>query len=226
MKILLALLTAITAVLLAGSVSASPRTSYRVIHVSPDDPVGLNVRDNVIEATSLANTTIVGSLAWNASGIVSSGKEVDISGSVWREIRQGNTIGWVNEKYLEEEINNGQPEIKPELLNCGGSEPFWGLNLSGFPSYYTGETTFTGKWEDKLELKNVASNPITEMGDEHWLMTLKRPAKEHYIHIVIAKASPMCTDSMTNLRYPYESILMMGKVPTPLYGCCSIDLAR
>jgi uncharacterized membrane protein len=222
----LILLAIIPGLLLTTAGNTEPLTSYRIINVAADDPEGLNVRDNVIEAQSLKSSTIIGNLAWNATGIISSGLEVEIGGSVWREIRLGETKGWVNAKYLEEESNNGKPELTPDMLACGGTEPFWSLNLAGTPSTYSGENWTNEEWVENVKLQNMAANPIIEQGDGHWVMTLKRPSAEQYIHVLVARASPLCNDSMSNLSYPYEVILLKGKIPKPVYGCCQIDIDR
>ncbi len=205
---------------------AEPRVSYRIVNVSPGDPNGLNVRSNVIEASSLKDTTIVGSLAWNATGIISSGLEVEIAGSLFREIRLGETTGWVNARFLAEEADNNLPKITPKKLNCSGTEPFWGLDLEATPASYTGANWINDQWVEDVKLENLASHPIVEMGSESWAVTLKRPSSEHYLRMIISKASPMCTDSMSNVLYPYETVLLKGKVPRPIYGCCQITMGR
>jgi len=200
--------------------------SYRIINVSQSDPSGLNVRDNVIEASSLKDTTIVGQLSWNAKGIISSGLEVEIAGSIWREIRLGEISGWVNTKFLKEETGKNLPEVTPDMLKCSGTEPFWGLDMSAKPASYTGANWIDDQWVEGIKLKNLANHPVVEMGPESWVVTLKHPSAEQYIRMMVSRASPMCNDSMSNLLYPYQTILLRGKVPRPVYGCCQINIDR
>lgn len=226
LKSLFLWLVVITCITLPTTITAEPRISYRIVNVSPDDPTGLNVRDNVIEASSLKDTTIVGQLVWNAKGIISSGLEVEIAGSIWREVRLGETSGWVNAKFLEEEVGSNLPKVTPDMLKCSGTEPFWGLNMSIKPASYTGANWIDDQWVEDIKLKKLASHPVVEMGPESWVVTLKRRSSEHYIRMMISRASPMCNDSMSNLLYPYETILLKGKVPRPVYGCCQININR
>ncbi len=205
---------------------AEPRFTYRVINVAADDPDGLNVRDSVIEAQSVADTAIVGSLAWNARGIRTSGREVEIAGSPWLEIKLGSVEGWVNAKYLARESGFDLPEIAPDKLICSGTEPFWGLKLSVKPAIYLGADWPNDEWVEDVQLDMLASDEIVEQREGHWAVTLKRQSKNQYLRAVISKARPLCDDGMSNLLYPYEIVVLKGRVPRPVYGCCYIDINK
>ena len=200
--------------------------TYRVIGVSPSDPSGLNVRDNVIEAQNIGETNVVGHLQWNKKGIISSGLVVEIGNSVWRQIRSGELIGWVNEKYLEEETVPSLKEPTPDKLKCSGTEPFWSLNFSKSATSFSGSDLENGDWLEDVKLDTLATHPIVEMGPGSWLVTLKPEATGSYIRTIISKAVPLCTDGMSNVLFPYEIIVLKGKVPRPVYGCCQIDIDR
>ena len=200
--------------------------TYRVIGVSSSDPAGLNVRENVIEAQSVGDTNVVGHLQWNKKGIISSGLVVEIAGSIWRQIRSGELTGWVNEKYIEEEIVPNLKEPTPDKLKCSGTEPFWSLDLSKATTSFSGTDLENGDWLEDVKLDTLATHPIVEMGAGNWLVTLKPKAAGSYIRTIIQKASPMCTDGMSNVLFPYEIIVLNGKVPRPVYGCCQVDISR
>ncbi len=200
--------------------------TYKVVGVSSSDPSGLNVRDNLIEAQSLSNTNVVGHLAWNAKGIVSSGLVVEIGSSVFTQIRAGDLTGWVNEKYLADDTKAELPEIKPEKLICSGTEPFWALNFSSKVPKFSGTDLENGDFVEDARLETMATHSIVELGPENWSVTMKHQSKNAYLRTVISRASPMCTDSMSNVLYPYQIIVLQGAVPRPVYGCCQIDIDR
>jgi len=200
--------------------------TYRVVGVSSSDPAGLNVRENVIEAQSIGETNVVGHLQWNKKGITSSGLVVEIGNSIWRQIRSGDLTGWVNEKYLDEEIVPNLKEPTPDKMKCSGTEPFWSLNLSKSNASFSGSDLENGDWLEDVKLDTLATRPIVEMGTGNWLVTLKPKAAGSYIRTIIQKASPLCTDGMSNVLFPYEIIVLKGKVPRPVYGCCQIDIDR
>jgi len=209
----------------AGSNELGLKT-YRVTGVSSSDPSGLNVRDNLIEAQSLSETNVVGHLVWNAKGIISSGLVVEVGSSIFRQIRKGDLTGWVNEKYLVDDTKTELPEIKPEKLKCSGTEPFWALNFSKKAPNFSGTDLENGDWIEDAKLETMATHSIVELGPENWAVTMKYQSKNAYLRTVISKASPMCTDSMSNVLYPYQIIVLKGDVPRPVYGCCQIDIER
>ena len=198
--------------------------TYHVIGVSPSDPSGLNVRDNVIEAQSLGDTTIVGNLAWNAKGIASSGVIVEIGKSTWRQIRHGKTVGWVNEKYLAEDPVLNLVEVSPDKLRCSGTEPFWSLDMNKKSPKYNGTDPENGEWLENAELTPLASYPIVQAGLESWSTTLKLNQDDRNITALIRRAQPMCSDGVSNQLFPYEVIVLTGNVPRPVYGCCQINI--
>ncbi len=200
--------------------------TYKVTGVSSSDPSGLNVRDNLIEAQSLGETNVVGHLEWNAKGIISSGLVVEIDSSIFTQIRKGDLTGWVNEKFLIDDTKAELPEIKPEKLKCSGTEPFWSINLSRNTPRFSGTDLENGDWIEDAKLETKATHSIVELGPENWVITLKYQSKNAYLRTVISKASPMCTDSMSNVLYPYQIIVLKGDVPRPAYGCCQIDIDR
>lgn len=200
--------------------------TYRVTGVSSSDPSGLNVRDNLIEAQSLSETNVVGHLAWNAKGIISSGLVVEIGSSVFTQIWKGDLTGWVNEKYLANDTKAELPEIKPEKLKCSGTEPFWGLNFSKKAPSFSGTDLESGDFVEDAKLDTLATHSIVELGPENWSVTMKHQSKSTYLRTIISRASPMCSDSMSNVLYPYQIIVLQGDVPRPVYGCCQIDIER
>lgn len=67
--------------------------AWNVVLVASDDT--LAVRQEADPAA-----TKVGDLAWNATGVTTTGKTGSHDGQPWYEVRQGTTAGWVNSAYL------------------------------------------------------------------------------------------------------------------------------
>ncbi len=117
-------------------------TYFKVVGVTDNDV--LNVRE-------LPNSSapIVGGLAPNSGPI-----EVLATQLGWAQVSSGEGTGWVSMNFLEEMqlpvIGN---TALPQGLRCGGTEPFWGLEISservvlddmnegvsGFPMFETGQ---------------------------------------------------------------------------------------
>jgi uncharacterized membrane protein len=203
-----------------------PNTTFRVINVSANDADGLNVRDFPADASNLSNTKIVGHLNWQATGIITSGLVVRFPGAIWREIRLGNVIGWVNGKYLKAEISQQDGDQLPEKLLCSGTEPFWGLRISKSSSNYDGLIGDADQWLEGEKLDLLARNPFANRSTPSWAVTLKRTSASQYITILISKTDTYCSDGMSDRDYPYQAILLSGNVPVPMQGCCQRDIGR
>jgi len=74
-----------------------PAALFRVIDVAESD--FLNVRD-----TPGATTRVIGQIPASGRGIVLLGDERTVSGSNWVRIRWMNLVGWVNERFLAEQV--------------------------------------------------------------------------------------------------------------------------
>ncbi len=205
----------------------NPNTTFRVVNVSASDVSGLNVRDFPAEASNLSNTRVVGHLSWQASGIITSGMVVRFpSGALWRHIRLGEIIGWVNARYLEAEASDQTDEQLPDKLLCGGTEPFWGLRISKSASTYDGVGLNNDAWVENEKLDFMASNQIAGRPTKTWAVTLKQKSASQYITSLISRSGEYCSDGMSDRDYPYQAIVLPGNIPVPMQGCCQRDISR
>jgi len=213
--------------LAAFAAPLDPNTTFRVVNVSASDTSGLNVRNFPVEASNLSSTKIVGHLSWQASGIITSGMVVRFpNGAIWRHIRLGNVIGWVNGKYLEAEASSQTSGQLPDKLLCGGTEPFWGLRISKTSSTYDGVGLNNDEWVEGEKLEFLASNQLAGRPTKTWAVTLKRKSVSQYITSLISRTEKYCSDGMSDRDYPYQAIVLPGNVPVPMQGCCQRDISR
>ena len=70
---------------------------YRVVFVEPDDV--LNVRSG-----PGVENSIVGALPPGSTGVRAAGNAVDVDGSRWLAVSSGDVAGWVNRRFLTEQI--------------------------------------------------------------------------------------------------------------------------
>jgi len=75
--------------------------AWNVVLVADDDT--LAVRQQADPAAAK-----VGDLAWNATGVTTTGKTGSHDGQPWFEIRQGSTEGWVNATYLTPQMTGAE----------------------------------------------------------------------------------------------------------------------
>ncbi len=92
-----AALGAAAALVLAGGVQAGEPESWSVVEVAPGDQ--LNIREHPsVEAV------IVGGIPRNGRHLRGFGCEVTPQGQEWCRIKYGQTVGWVNRRFLRREI--------------------------------------------------------------------------------------------------------------------------
>lgn len=75
--------------------------AWNVVLVASDDT--LAVRQEADPAA-----TKVGDLAWNATGVTTTGKTGSHDGQPWYEVRKGSTAGWVNAAYLTPQMTGAE----------------------------------------------------------------------------------------------------------------------
>lgn len=96
-------------------------------------------------------------------------------------------------------------------LQCSGTEPFWGLRLSGS----TARMSRPGRGDQAF----AAGSRQVAAGDPRvHVRRLSGPGREAGQVVVIRRAAG-CTDGMSDLSYPYEAVVTLpsGEV---LAGCC------
>jgi uncharacterized membrane protein len=188
----------------AWAQTPEPSLRYQVVDVAADDR--LNVREQPgVEAG------VVGALAPEAENIVITGSTMDVNGSDWWEIVfvEGYIDrGWVNGRFLE-------PVREPERerdypLQCGGTEPFWSLDVE------EGQATYSTPDEETLAMAasgwRKASGRIGVFA-----VQLERDGQLGYAGVW--RERDHCSDGMSDIRYPFGTIVIRpdGEV---LAGCC------
>jgi len=187
---------------------------YDVVGVQEDD--ALNVRTNVAGASALSDTEVVGGIPWDAKEVLATGVATTLGGTLWREVRYGNTQGFVSDDYLRPSAGLDLTTA-PVDLDCTGTEPFWSLRVRGA----AGTFQIKGENAAPLQLKLDGSFPaVGQIG--MWQLVLRTPMALND-RLALLTRTWACSDGMSDLIYAYELILM-ERHPTsgPLQGCCSL----
>jgi uncharacterized membrane protein len=189
---------------------AEPGLTYRVLNVSPSDV--LNVRSQ-----AAASAPIIGSLRSDVTGIIVTGVSQSVSDSTWWQIVQptGNkAIGWVNARFLIPADSGAEPKTDFGL-RCTGTEPFWSLEVAEGSARFEAPEGDRPSWKASRWRDAGGHRPghrfVIELGTE----------SAHAVGwAAISRPQQFCTDGMSDLRYPYELIVMTptGRV---LAGCCA-----
>lgn len=187
------------------ALSPDPGLSYAVKGVAAHDR--LNVRSH-----PGAGSEIVGSLAYDARGILLTGRRMTEGSSVWWETiipgGPGGT-GWINHRYLAAEPGDGQPGYP---LQCVGTEPFWSLKLtagSGVFSDPDGTVTLsTSGW-----IKSRNSPAV-------FAISMRRGDADRTGEGYTAVRRASCSDGMSDFAYPFEATVILPD-QTVFDGCCS-----
>ncbi|MFM8376240.1 MAG: COG3650 family protein [Phenylobacterium sp.] len=110
-----------------------------------------------------------------------------------------------------ERLAPGSPDAAPFPLQCSGTEPFWGLRLSGGQARMSRPGA-----RDQL----LAAGPRrAAAGDPRvYVQKLSGPGRTPGQVVVLRRAAG-CSDGMSDLSYPYETVVTTpsGEV---LSGCC------
>jgi uncharacterized membrane protein len=181
-----------------------PSLRYQVVDVAADDR--LNVRNQAgLEAD------IIGSLLPDAVDVVITGAVMEIAGSGWWEIVfvEGYlSTGWVNGRYLEVMERDERERDYP--LMCGGTEPFWSLEVEN------GQARYSGLDE---EPQTMSASPWRKASGRlgTFAVQLERGGQIGYASVWRESAS--CSDGMSDIGYPFGTVVIRpdGEV---LSGCC------
>jgi uncharacterized membrane protein len=201
----LTMLAVLTATLIPAfaeeSLRIDPNQRYAVTGVAAGDV--LNIRQDPSVAA-----TIIGSYAPNATDILVSGVTSSIDGSEWVEVidaARGKT-GFVRAKFLAPSNAAQEPETDYPIA-CIGTEPFWGIRISGEKATINdvdGESTATaGQWMLTGPNSRSFFVPLAPKGS-----------------VSVVDAGAQCSDGMSDNLYPWHGILI-----TPsgyaFAGCCA-----
>jgi uncharacterized membrane protein len=103
------------------------------------------------------------------------------------------------------------PKHTGPVLNCGGSEPFWGLKISQY------NLTFSPVGGKKFSLP-VAFNKTSENDTSIAAIYSKASGKE--VSATLQKVMS-CSDGMSDIKYPFAITVLVNK--QRFYsGCCNI----
>jgi len=98
-------------------------------------------------------------------------------------------------------------------LNCGGTEPFWGVTHTGAAMWYHSPEVA------RLELVPVrARNADGRPPDIVRVYQTRRADGRGEVILVVTRNERSCSDGMSDRRYPYDAVYIAGD--RVLYGCC------
>lgn len=177
---------------------------YDVTGVAANDV--LNVREGRSASTQIINT-----LAPNQRNI----EVVDVSNDErWGLVGLPEGSGWVSMRYLTRQPGQDSRNI-PSSLECGGTEPFWGLVFDGQSASYDmmGEDNqnFTKAWEDTA----AGMAPVS--------YAVKLQGTDGDITAVIHRNQ--CNDGMSEMIYGFDIDVIFSRPSGVAYysGCCSLN---
>jgi uncharacterized membrane protein len=180
---------------------------FRVIGVAANDV--LNVR---ISPDASAQT--IGSLAYNAFPI----EVFQIEGN-WAEVALPEGMGWVSAHFLEE---ISMPVIGesalPDGLACGGTEPFWNLEMAG------GQIAYSALGQDDASFAIFDSGQFANVGGTVSFV-LAQTSGAQLTGIV---SDQLCSDGMSDRTYPrrIELLLSSPDGTIGLSGCCNVSVVQ
>jgi uncharacterized membrane protein len=193
----------------AGEDAPDPRHTHRVVGVAADDV--LNVREQPDPRARR-----IGALQPGASGVVVTGVQQRVGGQRWWEVVHGEAgrgAGWVNARFLAPE------DVAPAAgfdLRCGGTEPFWSLEIAG------GRATF----ERMGEAAGIfpASSWMDSAGrpeGHRFAIRLDGPEGTPPGWATVGRADRHCSDDMSEREYPYDVIVVLPGEGGVIDGCCA-----
>lgn len=205
------LFTLLTAFLLvAFAVQAQPRffpQYFQVTGVASDDT--LNVR-----AAPDAGSADIGDLPHDATGVEVHG--TDASGQ-WGQIIWQEGMGWISMRFLAPfQPATVTGTALPAGLSCGGTEPFWSLNLSQGSAVYS-------DMGGASHAMNIAGARVANGMLNFPVMLNLSGASAGSIAII---QPGLCGDGMSDRDYPYllSLILDSGGSRQFMAGCCNLPL--
>jgi uncharacterized membrane protein len=178
--------------------AADEPVSYSVYGVASTDALALRAGPNST-AQKLAD------IPHDASGIQATGNATP-SGD-WAEVQYQGRRGWVSARFLAFGPAGGMQ--LPALLQCSGTEPFWGIKVS--PSRTKADLNF---------LDTSYSHQITRAAsamnrNDIWIVKSRDNRTE--ISLIVRKES--CSDGMSDRDYPYSAVALVPGSDI-IAGCC------
>lgn len=175
------------------------------LRYSVDGPGPLVLRAAPDPAAPQAGALAAGSVGLVLTGRVSGSGE----GAFWEILPPGagDRPAWVAARRLVA----GDPDPAPPVLQCSGTEPFWGLKLAAGEARMSRPGAPDGLMKAGPR-RMAAGDPRVEV------RRLSAPGRGVGQVVVIRRTSG-CSDGMSDLTYPYETVVTApsGEV---LSGCC------
>ena len=193
------------ACLLPIAASADP-FYVRVSGVAADDTLNIRAEPN-------GSSADIGDLAHDARGVEITA--LDDTGK-WGRIIWFEGDGWISMRYTAPDEIAYVPETEVPLgLRCGGTEPFWDLEIGAASAKYN---AMTGEMRD-LSLYS-AQSAAARRGFPYLLVLTEG---DHSAQALIRPQH--CSDGMSDRTYPYSiDLLLDGGMSGYIEGCCNLPL--
>lgn len=197
---------------------AAPRvTVYSVTKVAPGQ--FLNVRSG-----AGTNNSVIFRIPANGTGIVATGEEKSVRGSVWAKVYWAGKGGWVSKSYLTDRAvsqpattpdhqpdNSDSGSVKSVVMRCGGTEPFWGATI-----------TERDMSVDVLDGPRYAV-PVTfrqTSANDRTIAVIAGQHGSNETQIFMQKVNA-CSDGMSDVNYPYAVTAVFNQHRV-YSGCCRV----
>lgn len=147
-------------------------------------------------------------LAAGASDIVVAGTRLEAHGVVWWQVVHKQTLGWVEASHLAPmTVEMPLQEVFP--LRCVGTEPFWSLHIEG------GQGVFETPESSQHWAAGEINTAVGMVG--RYAVRLENDGAVG--HLAAWRNPHFCSDSMSNIGYPFEGIVVVPD-GTAYSGCC------
>lgn len=178
---------------------------YEVVNVAADDY--LNVRSD-----AGVQSSIVTMIPYDAKTVVLTGQKVQQGSSTWVKVVWQGKEGWVNLSYLRlasPSVGNTDASSAGVKLRCGGTEPFWSIDITSSQAKYT---PMDGAAVNlPIKFRGASANNPT-------IAVVKAESGTKSLGLFLQKVNA-CSDGMSDINYPYTiTALINGN--TVYSGCC------
>ena len=185
--------------LLLSLANAGEPQLWSVAGVAADDKLH-------IRKTASASAEIVGDLAPGTGSLV----ELEQNEEGWVRVRSGTVEGWVNGKFLAPVAP--ATGLLPATLTCGGTEPFWTIQLAD------GKAKVNSP--DRPTAPELPFSSTKATHDAAFLVT-PRGKGPGYSWLTVSLAPQQCSDGMSSTRYGWSTLALTAEHGF-VSGCCRV----
>lgn len=175
-----------------------PGLLYRVVGIARDAVLPLLQQPD-------DESEIIGELRWNARDVVLSGASTQVDGREWHQVVHDGSYAWTEAVHLDPQ---DQARAEDYPLQCLGTEPFWSVGINResavFEAPDVAQTTWTAS--DWLPARGLIGRYMIRLGSGYGT---------GYIAIL----RQTCSDGMSEISYPFETI-MITPGQAVRGGCC------